>query len=70
MYWNDCSKEEKAEFKKLEQDMKFNKWLFFTKKFINRKQYAQRKRRLLERSYLLERKYENGNNDDIQFTNE
>lgn len=58
--WKDCSKEEKAEVRKIEEDTKVLKESY-EKGLLNKRQYGQRKRRILERIDEVERKYEDKN---------
>lgn len=56
-YWIDCSKEEKAEMRKLEKESRLLRYEYLVLGILTSKQYAQRKRRLLEKVDKLERKY-------------
>lgn len=56
-YWIDCSKEERAEMRKLEKESRNLRYEYLILGILTSKQYAQRKRRLLEKVDKLERKY-------------
>lgn len=55
--WIDCSKEERAEMRKLEKESRLLRYEYLVLGILTSKQYAQRKRRLLEKVDKLERKY-------------
>lgn len=55
--WEDCSEEEKAEVKKIEEDIQALKE-DYANGLLNKRQRGQRKRRLLSRIDAVEKKYD------------